>query len=267
MNTQSLEGSISRNMKRDLSNFERFHRQLLLPEVGLQGQKRLEEAKILLIGAGGLGSSAAYYLAAAGVGTLGLVDQDRVEMTNLNRQILHTPGRIGKLKVSSAKEALLSLNKFMNVVTYSLRITELSELTPIISEYELVVDCTDNFATRFLINDACLQVATPWIYGAVSGFEGQAMTIIPWKGPCYRCLYASAPPRSDSLAPVIGVTPGMIGIIQAAEALKYILNKGSLLIGRLLYADLLEMTLSEFKVERDAHCHACGEQEKPASSR
>lgn len=245
-------------MKSQQHNLERFHRQVLLPEVGVQGQKSLQRAKILLIGAGGLGSSAAYYLAAAGVGTLGIVDHDRVEMTNLNRQILHTPGRVGRLKVSSARQALESFNNLLNIMIYPSRISEMSELLGIISTYDLVVDCTDNFATRFLINEVCLEVQKPWVYGAVSGFEGQAMTIIPGQGPCYRCLYASAPPPSDSLTPVIGVAPGIIGIVQAAEALKYVLKKGDLLTGRLLYIDLLGMTLTELRVRRDSHCNACG---------
>lgn len=236
----------------------RFQRQMLLPEVGIEGQKRLKAAKVLLVGAGGLGSAAAYYLAAAGIGTLGIVDGDRVEMTNLNRQILHDPLQIGKLKVSSARATLATFNHSLNIATYPTRIEALQELTQIMSEYDLAIDCTDNFATRFLINDACLQAQKPWIYGAISGFEGQAMTIVPGRGPCYRCLYVSPPSSSQTLTPVIGVSPGIIGIIQAAEALKYILRKGRLLTGRLLYMDLLEMTWSEFTVQRNMNCQSCG---------
>jgi molybdopterin/thiamine biosynthesis adenylyltransferase len=246
-------------MKRHQYNPERFQRQILLPEVGVEGQKTIQRAKILLIGAGGLGSSAAFYLTAAGVGTLGIVDEDRVEMTNLNRQILHTPDRIGQLKVSSARQTLTSFCDSINIVIHPVRIQELDQLTQIISEYDFVVDCTDNFATRFLINEACLRAGIPWVYGAVSGFEGQAMTIIPGQGPCYRCLYAGAPPASEPLTPVIGIASGIIGIIQAAEALKYILGRGNLLTGRLLYVDLLEMALSEFRVKRDSNCQSCGQ--------
>ncbi len=245
-------------MKSDHNDLIRFQRQILLPEVGIRGQKKIQAAKVLLIGAGGLGSSAGYYLAAAGIGTLGIVDDDRVEMTNLNRQILHSPMRIGELKVSSARGTLIGFNESVDITVYSIRIQDLREIIPIVSKYDLVIDCTDNIATRFLINEACLQTEKPWVYGAVSGFEGQAMTIVPGHGPCYRCLYLSPPPVSKTLTPVIGVSPGVIGIIQAAEALKYILGIGDLLTGRLLYMDLLEMTLSEFRIQRNENCQACG---------
>lgn len=248
-------------VKRNHNDVMRFQRQILLHEVGVKGQKRIQAAKVLMIGAGGLGSSAGYYLAAAGIGTLGIVDDDRVEMTNLNRQILHSPMRIGRLKVTSARDTLTSFNDSVNIATYSVRIQHLDEMTQIISKYDLVVDCTDNYATRFLINEACLQARKPWIYGAISGFEGQAMTIIPGQGPCYRCLYVSPPPASKTLTPVIGISPGVIGIIQAAEALKYILKKGNLLTGRLLYMDLLEMTVSEFRIQRNLNCQSCGKLE------
>lgn len=236
----------------------RFQRQMLLPEIGAEGQKKIEAAKVLLVGAGGLGSSAAYYLAAAGVGTLGIVDDDRVEMTNLNRQILHNPSRIGRLKVSSARETLISFNDSVNIAIYANRIKTHQEFAKIISDYDLAIDCTDNYATRFLINEACLQAQKPWIYGAISGFEGQTMTIIPGQGPCYRCLYVSPPPPSEILTPVVGVSPGVIGVIQAAEALKYILKTGNLLTGRLLYIDLLEMTLFEFRIQSNINCQSCG---------
>ncbi len=233
----------------------------MIPEIGEAGQRKIENAKVLLIGAGGLGSSSAFYLAAAGVGVIGIADDDTVEISNLNRQILHDPSRIDVLKATSAKQTLEKFNPSIDIVVYPSRFKTSQDLCKIINSYDLVVDCTDNYPTRFAINDACIQTGKPWIYGAVSGFEGQAMTIIPGQGPCYRCLYPSAPPaaEADQLPGVIGVTPGIIGIVQAAEALKYILGKGDLLIGRLLFFDLFEMTISEFKVMKNPNCLSCGE--------
>ncbi len=245
-------------MEQNYEDLTRFQRQMLVPEIGSEGQRLIQAARVLLIGAGGLGSACAYYLVAAGIGTLGIVDDDRVEITNLNRQILHNPQRIGCLKAYSARETLINFNDSVNISVYAFRLKEPQELFQIISEYDLVVDCSDNYATRFLINDVCLQANKPWIYGALYGFEGQAMTVIPGQGPCYRCLYASAPRPSELLTPVIGVSSGIIGVVQAAETLKYILKRGSLLTGRLLYVDLLEMTLSEFRIPRNINCQSCG---------
>lgn len=236
----------------------RFHRHILIPEIGTEGQKKIEAARVLLVGAGGLASSASFYLAAAGIGTLGIVDDDEVELSNLNRQILHNPSRIGRLKVASARETLMGFNDSVNIAVYATRVRTLDQLAQILVNYDLTIDCTDNCSTRFLINEACIQAEKPWIYGAICGFEGQVMTVIGSQGPCYRCLYASTPPPSDSLTPVIGVCAGVIGIIQAAEALKYILGKGRLLTGRLLYIDLLEMSLAEFKIRRNVNCRSCG---------
>ena len=238
---------------------ERYKRQILLPEIGEEGQSKINNSKVLLIGSGGLGSSSAFYLAAAGVGTIGIADDDTVETSNLNRQILHNPGRIGVLKVTSAKQTLEQFNPSINIVTHPNRYLSSHTVIEMIDGYDLIIDCSDNYPTRFAINDACIQARKPWIYGAVSGFEGQAMTIVPGRGPCYRCLYPSAPSSSspNQLPGVIGVSPGIIGIIQAAEALKYVLDKGDLLIGRLLFVDLLEMNLSEFKIKRNPSCQSC----------
>lgn len=246
-------------MKQKNKLYDRFKRQILLSEIGLEGQERIERAKVVLIGAGGLGSSAAYYLAAAGIGGIGIVDDDTVEVTNLNRQILHNPDRIGTLKVSSARETLLKFNDSIDVFIYPRRLRTREEIVEVIVEYDFVIDCTDNFLTRAFINDACIQAKKPWVYAAVYGFEGQAMTIIPGEGPCYRCLYPSAPPPTNTLIPVIGVSPGLMGVMQAAEALKYILGKGNLLVGRLFFVDLLEMHVLELKVERNVHCRSCGD--------
>ncbi len=240
---------------------ERYTRQILIPEIGEAGQVKIANAKVLLIGAGGLGSSSAFYLAAAGVGVIGIADGDTIEISNLNRQILHDQSRIDTLKATSAKQTLGKFNPSIDIVAYPNRFKTARELVKIINRYDLVVDCSDNYPTRFAINDACIQARKPWIYGAVSGFEGQAMTVVPGQGPCYRCLYPSAPAsaEADQLPGVIGVSPGIIGIIQAAEALKYILGKGNLLIDRLLFIDLLEMTLSEFTVMKNPNCLSCGE--------
>ena len=240
---------------------ERYSRQVLIPEIGEAGQRKIDNAKVLLIGAGGLGSSAAFYLAAAGVGVIGIADGDTIEISNLNRQILHDPSRIDALKATSAKQTLEKFNPSIDIVVYPKRFKTAHDLVTIINSYDLVIDCTDNYPTRFAINDACIQTRKPWIYGAVSGFEGQAMTFVPGKGPCYRCLYPSAPPTAEAaqLPGVIGVTPGITGIIQATEALKCLLGKGNLLLDRLLFIDLFEMTLSEFTVMKNSNCLSCGE--------
>ena len=241
----------------------------MLPEIGYEGQEKIRKTKVLLIGAGGIGSSAAYYLAVAGIGKIGIADDDIVEVSNLNRQILHNPGRIGLLKVSSAKQTLEELAPSIDVAVYPGRFETSHAVTQIIDGYDIIIDCSDNYPTRFAINDACIQARKPWIYGAVSGFEGQAMSIIPGEGPCYRCLYPSAPTSAmeNDLPGVIGVTPGIIGLIQATEAIKYTLGKGSLLIGRLLFIDLLDINLSEFRVQKNANCPACGSVElrKPSN--
>lgn len=238
----------------------RYDRQIILPEIGLDGQARLREARIYMAGAGGLASTAAYYLAAAGVGTLGIADDDRVEITNLNRQILHGPNRIGTAKVASARQTLTSFNPEINVIAYPVRLDSAPAMAPIIREFDAVVDCTDNFDARETINQACIMAVKPWVYGAVRGFEGQVMTIVPGSGPCYRCLYPASRAEA-SLAGgkgVIGISPGTIGIIQAAEIIKYILGKGRLLIGRMLHVDLLDMQFCELRIGKNQFCTSCG---------
>jgi molybdopterin/thiamine biosynthesis adenylyltransferase len=243
-----------------MQSIDRYKRQVLLPEVGASGQSKIANAKVLLIGAGGLGSAASFYLAAAGVGVIGIVDGDRLEMSNLNRQILHNPKGIDELKAISAKQTLERCNPSIKIVVYPTRFKSADELYKIIVHYDLVLDCTDNYPTRYDINDACVQAGKTWIYGAVAGFEGQAMTIVPGQSACYRCLYPSPPPVVEGapLPGVIGVMPGIIGTMQATEALKYLLGNEYLLVGRLLFIDLLEMSLSKLKVSRNPKCPSCG---------
>ncbi|WP_419655786.1 HesA/MoeB/ThiF family protein [Desulfosarcina variabilis] len=235
----------------------RFSRQIRLPEVGPTGQKKLHRASVLLVGCGALASSAAYYLAAAGIGRIGIADHDRVEISNLNRQILHDTPRIGMRKVDSAYQTLKALHPSLKLQTIARKLTTIEALSRILAGYDMLIDCTDNFPTRYLINDACLQLSKPWVYASVSGFEGQAMTIIPGRGPCYRCLYPSVPVHTNQAESVMGVSPGIMGIIQAAEAIKYFLGIGSLLVGRMLFVDLLEMNVSPFNVSRNKDCPAC----------
>lgn len=236
---------------------DRFRRQVVLPEVGTAGQRKIRAARVLLIGSGGLASSAAYYLTAAGVGTIGLVDDDKVDLSNLNRQILHDSSRIGMLKVDSAEKSLRRLDPAVEIHIYPRRLTSSDDVAALLAGYDVVMDCSDNYATRYDINDACIRAGKPWIYGAIFGFEGQVMTVIPGKGACYRCLYPSAPPAPVREVPVIGVTPGVVGTIEAAEALKIILGVGASLVGRLLFVDLLEMTFSNLNVRRNPECPSC----------
>lgn len=238
----------------------RYDRQIILPEIGPDGQARLRKARIFMAGAGGLASAAAYYLAAAGVGTLSIADDDRVEISNLNRQILHDTSRIGTTKVSSARQTLTSFNPEVNVIVYQARLDSAPGVAEIIQKFDAVVDCTDNFDARETINQACIMAAKPWVYGAVCGFEGQVMTIVPGSGPCYRCLYPASPSAAPLARPkgVIGISPGAIGIIQAAEIIKYILGKGNLLLGRMLHVDLLDMQFSELRIPQNHSCTSCG---------
>ena len=244
----------------------RYHRHLLLPEVGEAGQQRLLESKILLLGAGGLGSPAALYLAAAGVGTLGVVDMDIVDASNLQRQILHNVDRIGERKVDSAKKTLTQLNPDVDVVTYDVRLGA-DNIVDIIRDYDVVVDGTDNFPTRYLLNDASLLTRVPVVHGSIFRFEGQVTVFKPYEGPCYRCLLPEPPPPelapSCAEAGVLGVLPGIIGSIQALEAIKLVLDLGDPLIGRLLAYDALEESFRTFKVRRDPLCPSCGENAAP----
>src|SRR5690348_11167355 len=244
----------------------RYHRHLLLPEVGESGQQKLLESKVLLLGAGGLGSPAALYLAAAGVGTLGIVDMDVVDASNLQRQILHNMDRVGERKVDSAKKTLTDLNPDVDVVTYDVRFGA-DNVLDIIDGYDVIVDGTDNFPTRYLLNDASLLKRIPVVHGSIFRFEGQVTVFKPYEGPCYRCLLPEPPPPelapSCAEAGVLGVLPGIVGSVQALEAIKLILDLGDPLIGRLLAYDALEQSFRAFKVRRDPNCPACGEHAAP----
>ncbi len=239
----------------------RYHRHLLLPEVGEAGQQKLLESKVLLLGAGGLGSPAGLYLAAAGVGTIGVIDMDVVDESNLQRQILHNIDRVGERKVDSAKKTLTALNPDVNVVTHDVRLGA-DNILGIIDGYDVIVDGTDNFPTRYLVNDASLLKRIPVVHGSIFRFEGQATVFHPYQGPCYRCMIPEPPPAelapSCAEAGVLGVLPGIIGSIQAMEAIKLLLGLGDSLAGRLLAYDALEETFRTFKVPRDPSCPACG---------
>jgi len=238
----------------------RYQRHLLLPEVGVEGQAKLLASKVLLLGAGGLGSPAALYLAASGVGTLGIIDMDVVDESNLQRQILHNFDRIGERKVDSAKKTLTLLNPDVNVVTYDVRLGA-DNVLDIFAGYDVIVDGTDNFPTRYLVNDASLKLDIPVVHGSIFRFEGQASVYLPHQGPCYRCQVPEPPPAelapSCSEAGVLGVLCGIIGSIQAMEAIKLLLGIGESLSGRLLAYDALEETFRIFKVNRDPQCAAC----------
>ncbi len=256
---EGREWSTPRTLSPEQRN--RYQRHLLLPEVGDEGQQKLLDAKVLLLGAGGLGSPAALYLAAAGVGTLGIIDMDVVDESNLQRQILHNLDRIGDRKVDSAKKTLTALNPDVNVVTYDVRLGA-DNVLDVIDGYDVIVDGTDNFPTRYLVNDASLVKRIPVVHGSIFRFEGQATVFHPYVGPCYRCLIPEPPPAelapSCAEAGVLGVLPGIVGSIQAMEAIKIILGLGDPLVGRLLAYDALEESFRTFKVPRDPECPACG---------
>jgi molybdopterin/thiamine biosynthesis adenylyltransferase/rhodanese-related sulfurtransferase len=239
---------------------ERYSRHLLLPEVGLDGQQKLLDAHVLLLGAGGLGSPAALYLAAAGVGTLGIVDNDEVDLSNLQRQVIHSSERIGVSKVDSAEQTINALNPDVNVEKYPVRLGA-DNIVEIISGYDVIVDGLDNFPTRYLLNDASVRLGIPVVSAAILGFEGQLSVFKPYDGPCYRCLFPVPPPAE--LAPscgangVLGVLPGTMGLLQATEVIKLILGEGEPLIGRLLMYDALSARVTEVKVRRDPDCPIC----------
>ena len=244
----------------------RYSRHILLPEVGEEGQIRLLESKVLIVGAGGLGSPAALYLAAAGVGTIGIVDFDVVDASNLQRQILHNFDRIGHSKVESARETLTALNPDVKIVTYDKRLSA-ENVFEIFGEYEVVVDGGDNFPTRYLVNDAALHLRIPVVHGSIFRFEGQVTVFDPYVGPCYRCQYPEPPPPelapSCAEAGVLGVLPGVIGSLQAMETLKILLGIGETLNGRLLSYDGLDQEFRTLKVRRDPSCPACSDEEHP----
>jgi sulfur-carrier protein adenylyltransferase/sulfurtransferase len=241
---------------------QRYSRHLLIPEVGDEGQQKLLKSKVLLIGAGGLGSPAAFYLASAGVGTLGIVDSDVVDLTNLQRQILHTTERIGESKVSSAKQTLEALNPDVKIVGYEERLSA-ANIDRIIEGYDVVIDGADNFPTRYLLNDASVKHRIPVVHGSIFRFEGQVTVFKPFEGPCYRCLFPEPPPAelapSCAEAGVLGVLPGVIGSIQATEAIKLLLEIGDPLVGRYLLYDALEGSFREVRLRRDPECPMCGE--------
>jgi adenylyltransferase/sulfurtransferase len=232
-----------------------------MPEVGIEGQQKLNDAGILLIGAGGLGSPLGLYLAAAGIGRLGIVDFDKVDFTNLQRQIIHRTEDVGTLKVESAKERIRGINPDVDVTTHNTRISR-DNIMELIAPYDVVIDGTDNFPTRYLVNDACVFQKKPNVYGSIFRFDGQATVFSPFKGPCYRCLYPEPPPPgmvpSCAEGGVLGVLPGIIGVIQATEAIKLILGRGEPLIGRLLLYNALKMEFREVALKRDPSCPVCG---------
>ena len=242
----------------------RYSRHLILPDVGVAGQRRLKAARVLLIGAGGLGSPLALYLAAAGVGTLGLVDFDVVDLSNLQRQVLHGTKDVGRPKLESARDRIRDINPHVHVETYETKLTSVNALD-IIRDYDVVIDGTDNFATRYLTNDACVLLGKPNVYGSIFRFEGQASVFATDDGPCYRCLFPEPPPPglvpSCAEGGVLGVLPGLVGTIQATEGIKLILGVGEPLIGRLLLIDALTMRFRTVKLRRDPACPACGTRE------
>ncbi|HVW24273.1 MAG TPA: molybdopterin-synthase adenylyltransferase MoeB [Polyangiaceae bacterium] len=241
---------------------DRYSRHILLPEVGEVGQEKLLKSKVLLLGAGGLGCPAAIYLAAAGVGTIGLVDADTVDASNLQRQILHATSRIGVPKVDSAEIAIKDLNPDVKVVKFQERVNS-ENVDRIFDGWDVIIDGCDNFPTRYLVNDASLFHKVPVVHGSIFRFDGQVTTFKPFEGPCYRCLYPEPPPAhlapSCAEAGVLGILPGMIGILQATEAVKLLLGKGNLLVGRLLQYDSMNMTFRTFKLRRNKACPTCGE--------
>jgi len=242
---------------------ERYSRHILLSEVGLKGQKKLLGAKVLIIGAGGLGAPAALYLAAAGVGTIGIADADEVDLSNLQRQVIHTTPDLGKAKVLSAKETMLAINPEITVNTYRTFVSA-GNISELISDYDFILDGTDNFPAKFLINDACVLAGKPFSHAGILRFKGQLMTYAPGRGPCYRCVFKEPPPPEAiptcREAGVIGAMGGVIGSLQALEAVKFIIGKGDLLIGRLLTYDALKMEFRTIKLPGNRACAVCGGQ-------
>jgi molybdopterin/thiamine biosynthesis adenylyltransferase/rhodanese-related sulfurtransferase len=243
-------------------DLSRYSRHLILPEVGMEGQRRLKAARVLCVGTGGLGSPLALYLTAAGIGTLGLVDFDVVDSSNLQRQIIHSTKDIGRKKIDSAEEKLTALNPAINIVRHETMLTSANALD-ILKDYDIVADGTDNFPTRYLVNDACVLLGKPNVYGSIFRFEGQASVFATEAGPCYRCLYPEPPPPglvpSCAEGGVLGILPGLVGVIQATEVIKLILGKGDSLVGRLLLVDALNMRFRELKLRKNPECPVCGE--------
>ena len=246
------------NLTKD--ELERYNRQIIAPEIGEEGQKKLKSASILVMGLGGLGSAVSYYLTAAGIGTIGLMDMDVVSLSNLQRQIIHSTDTLGKNKTDSALTTLSKLNPTVNFKIINEKLTPQNSIS-IIKNYDFIVDCSDNFSTKFLVNDSCIKAKKPFNIGGVRGFEGQLMTVIPFKSACYRCVFSSPPPSPDSPLPVLGATPGFAGTVQAMEAIKYIVGeKEGLLANYLFVFDLLSMSFQKIKIKTDEKCPACGKE-------
>ena len=258
----SVVDEAERAVNLDRDEILRYSRHLIMPEVALEGQKRLKAARVLCIGAGGLGSPLALYLAAAGVGRMGIVDFDVVDFTNLQRQIIHSTANVGRSKLDSAKERIAEINPYVEVDTHEVALTSANAME-LFADYDIIVDGTDNFPTRYLVNDACVLLGKPNVYGSIFRFEGQATVFYAKEGPCYRCLYPEPPPPglvpSCAEGGVLGVLPGVIGVIQAIETVKLILGKGESLIGRLLLFDALKMKFRELKLRKNPECPICGE--------
>ena len=242
---------------------ERYSRHIILQEVGVKGQKKLLNASVLIIGAGGLGAPAALYLAAAGVGTIGIVDADEVDLSNLQRQVIHTTNDVGKAKVKSAAETMEAINPDVTVKTYR-TFVDSTNIMDLIKDYDFIIDGTDNFPAKFLINDACVMAEKPFSHAGIIRFKGQLMTYVPGEGPCYRCVFKNPPPKDAvptcKQAGVIGAMGGVIGSLQAMEAIKYIIGKGDLLTGKLLTYDALKMEFHTIKLPKDDHCAVCGDE-------
>jgi adenylyltransferase/sulfurtransferase len=267
--TETMEAIVNRRLEAgegELSNEEvlRYSRHLIIPDVGIEGQRKLKQSRVLLVGAGGLGSPLALYLAAAGVGTIGLVDFDVVDLTNLQRQILHGTKDVGRRKLESAADRIHDVNPHVALELHETRLTSQNALE-LVRAYDIVVDGTDNFPTRYLVNDACVLAGKPNVYGSIFRFEGQASVFSTEQGPCYRCLFREPPPPglvpSCAEGGVLGVLPGLIGVIQATEAVKLAIGIGEPLIGKLLLVDALRMQFRTLKLQRDPTCPACGTRE------
>ena len=261
MGATNVMNAASKTAKLTHEEVLRYSRHLIMPEVSMEGQLKLKQAKVLLIGAGGLGSPLGLYLAAAGVGKLGIVDFDVVDFTNLQRQILHSTADVGRPKLDSARDRLSGINPHIEIVTHETELSSANALD-LFRDYDIIADGTDNFPTRYLVNDACVLLGKPNVYGSIFRFEGQASIFSAKDGPCYRCLYPEPPPPglvpSCAEGGVLGILPGLVGVIQATEVVKLILGKGHTLIGRLLLVDALEMKFRELKLRKNPDCPICG---------
>lgn len=245
----------------DEEEYSRYSRHIMLPEIGEEGQKKLKGSKVLVIGAGGLGSPVIFYLAAAGIGTIGIVDYDEVDLSNLQRQIIHNMDNLGTAKVKSAADKVRKLNKHVEVKEYQLAVNE-ENICDIISQYDFVIDCVDNYKIKFLINDACVKIKKPFCYGGVANFEGHIMTYVPDKGPCLRCVFDDID-KDDTpkeIIGVLGVMPGIIGSYQALEAIKFLTGIGENLVGRFLIINGLNCTQKIMNIDRASWCQTCGEE-------